>query len=476
MSIKRRHSICAQLSVIKAVKGRTVKSIRFVTRVLILLLLVGETGSVVESYGAEKGALERGVQNNRFVYVENQVVPIIRSKDMNINYQVDESKENLSQVELWYAKGMDGGWQLYDYDGDVISPIKFVAPGEGVYRFLVVAVDKKGRRSCGGGELGATKGVMPVEIEGQQIAFVDYTVPQLYMRSPLAKQTKVETGTLKISWVGFDENLGPEPVRLYYMEKGQEGKNWKVIGPAQGAAGEYVWELPKDLSGTIKIAAVLSDRAGHQDVKRSEWMEIEKEQGKKSSTTQEKTNKEIKRILPATEGMGEMMKKEEVQRGNGQAQVKPELRQQAENYLSQGNLYYQRSEWDKASQSYWKALALDQEFLEARLRLGDTLYNLNQYGRAKVQFEFSLSIEPESVSGLYGLARCEMAEKQYGQAQKTLERLLRKECRDGQGWLLYGDVCQKMGEKEKAVNSWQRAVQVGSDVIGKTAKERLDKF
>jgi len=395
---------------------------------------------------------------------------------MSINYQVDEKPENLSQVELWYARGMNGGWQLYNYDADRRSPIKFLAPGEGIYRFLVAAMDKKGRRSVGADKMEAATGVIPVEVQGQQIVFVDYTVPQLYLRSPLAHQTELKTGELKISWVGFDENLGLQPVRLYYIKKGQGEKDWTSLGPAQGASGEYVWELGKDVSGTIKIAAVLADRAGHQDVKTSDWIEIVKEKGQKTDIIQAKLNEEVNRIIPATDGMGEMMNK-----GLGQAKDEPaiaqsELRKQAENYLSQGNLYYQRTEWDKAAQSYWKALALDGEFLEARLRLGDTLYILNQYERAKVQFEFSLSIEPECVSGLYGLARCEMAEKQYEQAQKTLESLLKKDRRDGQGWLLYGDVCKELGEKEQAITCWQRAIQVGSDLIAKTAKERLDKF
>jgi len=107
---------------------------------------------------------------------------LIRTAQMNINYNIEGvDRRDLDRVELWYGQNYYGNWQFYGCDDDKISPIRFLAPSEGVFRFLVVAVDRWGRRSCKinqSNNLNPGYSVIPIDVPAQQVAFVDFTPAQ----------------------------------------------------------------------------------------------------------------------------------------------------------------------------------------------------------------------------------------------------------------------------------------------------------
>ena len=130
--------------------------------------------------------------------------PVIHARKMEVNYRVESAKPGaVVRVELWYGRGSKGSWQLYDYDEDLKSPIEFMAPGEGIWRFLVVAVDQWGRRSWSpdnkaGGTVDRT--IPHDDVAPQQMVFVDYTKPQLYLYSPRGEIEDYQKDSLKIRW------------------------------------------------------------------------------------------------------------------------------------------------------------------------------------------------------------------------------------------------------------------------------------
>jgi len=422
-------------------------------------------------------------------------LPIVRSRTMNIDYQVNIEPTHLSRIELWYSRGTEKGtvgpWQLYNYDMDKISPAGFVANGEGVFRFLVVAVDQTGQASCRTDGNGMGMVNIPAEVRAQQTVFVDYTTPQLFLRSPRSKVEQEHHQALKISWAGFDTHLNDYPVRLFYGRQVYGNEIFTPIDKPLPAIGEYLWRIPEQISGPVTIKAVLTDIAGNTDTKSSGWINIIKSGSdaqplnhntnldlntnlNKNPEPGKKTNKKPdKKVSRGTSGdSGKVISKTDAKATN----IRTELRRKAESYYIRGSLYRQRHEWSKAAQAYDKALAIDEQYLEARLRLGDVFYNMNQFDQACRQFELCLKLRNDSQAALFGLAQSQMALKQFRQAGASLEKLLKADNRDAQAWLMRGDAAQQLGQKEIAVSSWQQACRIGSPMISRTAQERIDHF
>jgi tetratricopeptide repeat protein len=429
--------------------------------------------------------------------VDNSL-PIVRSRTMNIDYEINIEPAFLSRIELWYSRGTREGtaepWQLYNYDMDKVSPAGFVAAGEGVFRFLIVAVDQKGQASCRTDGNGMGMVTIPAEVRAQQTVFVDYTPPQLFLRSPRSKAEQEHNQALKISWVGFDTHLSGYPVQLFYGRKVDGNEIFTPIATPLPATGEYLWRIPDQISGPVTIKAVLTDMAGNIDTKSSGWINIIKSGSaaqpsnhdtnlKKNPEPGKKLDKEVsKRVSEDKSGNQVRQSKESftpVEQNHTDAKaanIRTELRRKAESYYIRGSLYRQRHEWSKAAQAYDKALAIDEQYLEARLRLGDVFYNMNQFDQARRQFELCLKLRADSQAALFGLAQSQMALKQFKQAGTSLEKLLKADNRDAQAWLMRGDAAQQLGQKEIAVSSWQQAGRIGSPMISRTAQERIDNF
>ncbi|MCK5270120.1 MAG: tetratricopeptide repeat protein [Sedimentisphaerales bacterium] len=416
-------------------------------------------------------------------------LPIVRSRTMNIDYEVNIEPASLSRIELWYSRGTTEGaaqpWQLYNYDMDKVSPAEFVAVGEGIFRFLIVAVDQRGQASCrtDGNAMGMVS--IPAEVRAQQTVFVDYTRPRLFLRSPRGKVEQEHNQVLKISWVGFDTHLSDYPVQLFYGRQVDGNEIFTPIAKLLPATGEYLWQIPEQISSPVTIKAVLTDIAGNIDTKSSGWINIIKSGSdaqplnhntnlKKKTESGKEANKEPdKKISKGLSGDSSKVISETDAKA---ANVRTELRRKAESYYIRGSLYRQRHEWSKAAQAYDKALAIDGQYLEARLRLGDVFYNMNQFDQARRQFELCLKLRADSQAALFGLAQSRMALKQFEQAGTTLDKLLKADNRDAQAWLMRGDAARQLGQKETAVSSWQQAGRIGSPMISRTAQERIDSF
>lgn len=104
--------------------------------------------------------------------------PIIHTPSMKIGYELNSFNINdLERIELWCARGLSGRWQFYDYDQDRTSPVTFTAPAEGIYRFLVVAVDRWGRKSCQTNQNhdDVSSHTLPDDLPAHLTVFIDYS-------------------------------------------------------------------------------------------------------------------------------------------------------------------------------------------------------------------------------------------------------------------------------------------------------------
>ncbi|MBN2209854.1 MAG: tetratricopeptide repeat protein [Sedimentisphaerales bacterium] len=391
---------------------------------------------------------------------------VIRTPAMDIQYAIrDVQPENLMRVELWYAQGYSGLWQLYDYDADRVGPIRFTAPDEGVYRLFIVAVDRWGRRSLPfeGGEQATGWASLPQNIPGQQVVFVDHTPPQLYLYSPPSSVACYSSRQLTLRWAGFDRFLAEKCVRFYYCTE-SEGK-WVVLTESQPSSGEYLWQIPEKLTGPLQIMAEITDQAGHRTQVTSGKITITPEDQRVQIVKQQPIYNDdptalVTSIVPtanlSTEGR------------IGNYDVADEM-------YRRGVLYRRREEWRDAARAFEGALSLRPDHVEARTNLANVYFRQGLYEKAQQQFELVLQQSPNRSTSLFGLAQTQLALEQKTQALATLERLVAVDDNDRQGWLWLGDVAQQLGQGQKARTAWKKALgSVPDDPIGRLARQRLE--
>jgi len=397
-------------------------------------------------------------------------LPKIRTATMNINYRIFTADGQAPlRVELWYARGMGGGWQLYDYDEDHVSPMPFVAPGEGVYRILVVAVDRWGRRSYNEINQAASPGAgaVPNTVPSQQVVFVDYTAPRLYLQHPQGEIPDYRAKRLPIRWVGFDSHLDARPVKLYCQRQGSE--HWVAISGPQPARGEFQWEIPERFEGPVIIKAVITDQAGNENEQRSGVIQIRNDFSLSSTMD-----------WPAPTEMGDQVHTTPKVDPNHSTLSIPEEKaftlldreEKAKLYFQRGNLYSQRLEWEQASRAFRKVLDYNPKVVSARVNLANALFRMGQLQEAQGEYERCLQENRKQESALFGLAQTQIRLQQYAKAQETLANLLEEDRRDWQAWLMHGNVSAQLGQREAAVESWQQASHDMSPVR-KLAMDRL---
>jgi tetratricopeptide (TPR) repeat protein len=382
-------------------------------------------------------------------------LPRIRTAKMNINYRIFTANgEPPIRVELWYAHGWDTGWQLYDYDEDCRSPVPFIAPGEGIYRFIVVAVDRWGRKSYDvSNSSGPLRGKAAADITAfQQVVFVDYIAPNLFLSYPRLGMPDYRAENLSIRWVGFDTHLDARPVLIYYKRQGSEP--WRQISGPQPSQGEFVWQLPERLTGPVLIMVGITDQAGNQAEQISGVIHIH---GDVSLRTQ--------MVSPAsTDFSPNIAMEKRVDPNSATISLSParaftllDNRDKVGFYFRRGNLYSQRLEWDQAARAFHKVLEYDPQCVSARVNLANALFRQDLYVEAQAEYERCLLQNRRQESALFGLSQTQIKLKQFDKAQQTLANLLEQDRRDWQAWLMHGDVSEKLGQRNAAVESWQQA-------------------
>jgi tetratricopeptide (TPR) repeat protein len=445
-------------------------------------------------FGGERQ--EKGFGNTAGVQQsQTGAIPVVRTVGMNIHYQIERvSGVDLVRVELWYGRGMSGEWQLYDFDHDMVSPVKFVAPGEGIFRFLVVATDRWGRRSyeSSGADRSLGQGVSEGAL-AQMMVFVDYTAPRLYLYSPRGDIQEGNGDQLEFRWAGFDSNLASRPVGIYYQEPANPG--WRAIEGSLMASGEFTWRIPAAIKGPMEIKAILTDRAGNVDVQfsgiihfqRSKPATWEPEKGvysEESSLGEGGRGNEKVMGAEALRG-GDTRTGAETGGGVGAKGEKPVVvvkplveagkgSERAVQSILRGNLYIQRREWPEASRAFEEALEIEPSNIEARINLAESLVQLGQVEQAQKHYKICLEQDPGYERAMFRLGQTQMALEQYAEAQETYTRLLAEDKRDFQVWLLLGNVSEELGQLDVARSSWQMAA-VDSSPVKELAREALER-
>lgn len=418
--------------------------------------LLGMAAGTVGSANADSGpgGISTHIHTDRTTVgqMDMETLPKIRTANMNINYHIFTANgQTPMRVELWYARGWGAALQLYDYDTDCVSPIPFIAQGEGVYRFLVVAVDRWGQRSYN--EAGSLQaGAVSPEIPSQQVVLVDYTPPRLYLQYPRANIPEYRDRRLPIRWVGFDSHLDARPVKLYCQRQGSE--HWVEISGPQPARNEFIWEIPERVNGPVIIKAVITDRAGNQQEQTSGVIQIRKDF---SMTDYGDPTISVEALTPVYKKTRTDLNQYNGNISNDGSFTRMDRQENAKLYFHRGNVYSQRLEWEQAARAFRKVLEYDPKSVSARVNLANALFRMGQFQQAQAEYSRCLQENQHQESALFGLAQTQIRLQQYEKAQKTLANLLQQDRQDWQAWLMHGNVSAQLGHQDAAVSSWQQA-------------------
>ena len=387
--------------------------------------------------------------------VDGQFPSIVRTAGMDVHYDIGAAGwQDIDRLELWYAAGIDGPWRLYDFDRDRVSPIEFIAPGEGLHRLLIVAVDRWSRRSCGGyaDDTNVPDRAVPCHLA----VFIDHTPPQLYLHSPRQGMVDYTDEGLLIRWEAFDPHLVGNPVRLAYRSAGDD--RWFPIGSAQPAGGQYRWVLPEaDISSkSIIVRVSVSDSTGNSDIQYSSLIDVSSLVSAEVAVPALPSDRlEIDRLaIPAVKSGNLADPPVSLQVPTPEPLLGDLDRDEAVKCFRQGNIHRQRLEWSRAAKFYEQALEHDSSMLEARVNYANVLQRLCRFETARDQYELCLQEDSSYGYALFGLAQTEFSLGQYEQSEIALKKLLRLDPEDWYAWLLYGDVCERQGNIPVALNSW----------------------
>lgn len=401
---------------------------------------------------------------------------VVHSAEMNVSYKVDFiNPADLVRIELWYSIGNDGSWQLYDYDEDISSPARFVAPAEGIYRLLVVAVDKWGRRSCPEKSFGMKYKAMavPENTPPHLAVFVDYTPPVLYLLYPCGDIKNYLSRQLAIKWAGFDSFLGRQPVRLYYRKLDRE--TWTAISGPQENKGEFLWQMPERLTGPIAIKATITDRVGHASSQYSGTIQLSRKPFPDDlagipSSPRRFDSKTALNYQIHTDLLAQLPDSKTLNTAEDSS-----LAEKSTWFFQRGLLFTQRREWTSAARAFEQSLQYDPHCVSAWVNLANVMFSLGDFDRAREHYLQALEINPHQQTALFGLAKTQIILKQYNQAQQSLAKLLEQDRKDWQVWLMHGDVAAQLGNRTQALSSWQQAATDASP-IKNLAQQKIDRY
>ncbi|MCP4713422.1 MAG: tetratricopeptide repeat protein [Planctomycetes bacterium] len=456
-------------------KKNTTKMIQQPTSILIIALL---TFSTMYLSPDVQGRPQQQNGTVSTLMPQTAEIPIVRTVSMNIHYQIDNvALQDLERVELWYGRGLAGPWERSDSDLDKTSPVRFLAPAEGIFRFLIIATDRWGRRSCQSQGVqhsvvsnGTLEGIPP-----HLVVFIDYTSPILSLFSPRGELLDYNQSELEFRWASFDSNLTDRPVQLFIQQS--NSTQWTPISGPLEASGDFTWKIPAEIQGSIRAKAVLSDRAGNSVDDYSGVIHLTQNRNLNTIPETKRVIRKIKIDEPNT------IKPDVIVKTNGNPPETPtipvlsgpEIRKKTAQHILRGNLHLERREWLEAITAFEQALNTDPGSIEARANLANVLLLNSQFDQAQLHFGLCLDLDDSFTSAWYGLAQAQIAQKNYLEAKISLDKLLQMDPKDFQSWYLHGNVAEKLGLIDIARSSWEQAAQDISPVRD-LAREALNRI
>ena len=143
-----------------------------------------------------------------FISAEDLIPPpsIITNKSIiNISYQLEKELGEIKQIELWVTDNGGDTWSLAKFDQDLISPVSYTPPKDGLYGFIILQLNEVREKPEE-----PAKGTQP-----QWLYTIDRKSPEMtldYEKNLLFKAF----AEVPLKWSLSDTHLGDRPIRQIF--------------------------------------------------------------------------------------------------------------------------------------------------------------------------------------------------------------------------------------------------------------------
>lgn len=181
---------------------------------------------------------------------------LINTTRASIDFRIDQvGPSGLGKVEIYMTPDKGQTWHRLGEAANKRSPAEVNLPGDGIYGIRIVATNGNGF----GGKAPLRGDASHCTVE------VDSTAPFVQLRSA---EVIASSGHVELRWNASDNNLGAEPVSLFYRTR-PDGP-WQVIVRGVKNDGVHRWTFPRDAGGQFFFKIEVADRASNlaQDISR----------------------------------------------------------------------------------------------------------------------------------------------------------------------------------------------------------------
>lgn len=227
-----------------------------------LVLTPGAGGGTSTSSGSAAPPPDSGA-NPPTTTPQRPGITYINTTRMGIPFRISNvGVSGVPVMELWVTRDQGRHWQkmprgnddsavLPNTPGDgeaIVKQFEYVAPGEGLYGFIVVV-----RSGVGIGDPDPKPGEAP-----RRLVEVDTTKPEIAVN--VFPGTGADIKNVTIEWSAKDKNLNDRPVSLLWA-KTRDAAEWEPIIGDLDSKGRYVWTVPDAGPFQFYVRAQAVDKA-----------------------------------------------------------------------------------------------------------------------------------------------------------------------------------------------------------------------
>ncbi len=134
-------------------------------------------------------------------------------------------------------------------------------------------------------------------------------------------------------------------------------------------------------------------------------------------------------------------------------------------YAARAGLFYEKEGYDEAIADLEKALSIDSTNITYLHVLSDVYLDYYQSRKALTTIEKAVAYHPEHIPSLLKLSEMQLIVRQYEASMRTIDRILRLDPQNADAYLLFGMNFKEKGDTIRAINSFQKSVELNPDLI-----------
>lgn len=131
-----------------------------------------------------------------------------------------------------------------------------------------------------------------------------------------------------------------------------------------------------------------------------------------------------------------------------------------EEFLKQGNEFYEQKQYDKAIDAYTKAIEVDQKYQDAYFNRGIVYRNLKQYERALRNYARAIEIDPKHALSYNGRGIVYAELRQYDKAIEEYTKAIEMDSKYQDAFHNRGVTYAELNDHSKAIQDYTKAIEI----------------